>query len=382
MPKDFVTAPIFPPKKQTGPRELMIRDVKWTIGVSEPNTEQTPSPAFDIRHGRACFTLLSFRDPNKPDLSIKFSMNEFCKRYADTQGGRYSRDLLDVILNLRKTWICRTFPNGDMHKFTILGSVDIHEKIPTTKSSQLVKQAELCLDRISLHPDFFALLLYTARIRIDVLNSITSPLAQAIYSFIPSRAVHHKKDKPFEITASNLLEQLGETVSPSKRTRRAKFANKRDGRISIIDQLDGLELVNGNLRVDIAETTDKSDWKLLFWVEKAKEIVLPVPKKLHSRNSGLLNLYLEYRGDKKSFDRLMKRKTPLNSYQEELLQMAGIDYTGSEDFLIMAKTIISQGHFNMILAEIKNDVIEGQQKIDNPAKVLNYRLRYAVKNPS
>ena len=60
VPKDFVTAPIFPPKKQIGPRELMIRDVKWTIGVSEPNTEQTPSPAFDIRHGERVLPCFPF----------------------------------------------------------------------------------------------------------------------------------------------------------------------------------------------------------------------------------------------------------------------------------------------------------------------------------
>ena len=196
VPKDFISAPLFPARKQSEPRELMVRGVKWEIGIPEPNTEQTPSPAFDIRHARACFSLLSFRDPNKPELNINFSMNEFCKRYADTQGGRYSRDLLDIILDLRKTWICRTLPNGDLHKCTILGFVSIHEKFPRKKNSELANQRELWLDRVSLHPDFFALLKEVARIRIDVLNSITSPFAQAIYSENGAFTAVHTRNHP------------------------------------------------------------------------------------------------------------------------------------------------------------------------------------------
>jgi len=384
VPKDFVTAPLFPSKKQKEPREIMVGDVKWEIGIPEPSTDQTPSPALDISHLRACFTLLSFRDPSKPELDIHFSMNEFCKRYADSRGGRYGRELLDIILNLRKTWISRTLPNGDLHEFTILGRVDVYRKIPRKKNTKLANpnQRELWLDCVTLHPYFFTILVDTARIRLDVLNSITSRLAQSIYSYIPSRAVHHTKTDPFEITATKLLEQLAENVPPHKSRRLEKFKGAKKDRKSVIEQLDGLELINGRLRVDIAQTADKSDWKLLFWAEDVKQIETLPKVAVKGSQSKLLNFYINHRGTKQQFNQLMKKCTPLDYYQTDMLKMAGIDYKGSESFFEMVKAIIGEGHFNMILAEFKNDVNEGRSGIKEPAKVLNLRLMYAIENPS
>jgi len=33
VPRDFMTAPIFPAKKQDKPRSLMVGDVQWRIGA-------------------------------------------------------------------------------------------------------------------------------------------------------------------------------------------------------------------------------------------------------------------------------------------------------------------------------------------------------------
>ena len=376
VPKDFVTSPIFPARKQIEPRELMVGDVKWTIGVEHP-TKRRVSPALDMRHARACFTLLSFRD--QPGLKVHFSMNDFCRRYASSQGGRYSRDILNVIFDLQDTWIARTLPDGTIERFTILEGISISERVIRKRNSNLAltKQYELWLDYVTLNEKFFSLLTQTARIRIDVLNSIRTPLVQAIYSFIPSRAVHHNLNDPFEITATKLLEQLNETVPDKRADRKKKFANKRDGRASILEQLDGIELINGKLRVDITETTNDTDWKLLFWVE---DITNSVPAPLIS-NSKLLDAFITSgRGDKRYFDSLMKSKTDLNYYHTDMLATVGIKIEPIEEFLTMVKAIIGNGFFEAILAEVKSDILEGNIKIENPAKLLNYRLIRAIKN--
>ena len=65
---------------------------------------------------------------------------------------------------------------------------------------------------ISKKARFFTLLTRwekLAYIRLDILNSISSPLARCLYAFLPSRAWHHGKDNPFEITLTRLLDQVG-----------------------------------------------------------------------------------------------------------------------------------------------------------------------------
>ena len=58
-----------------------------------------------MRHARAIFTLLSFRDDeNYPDTrEIRFPMNEFCRRYAKSTGGRYMRDIKNIVSVVRDT---------------------------------------------------------------------------------------------------------------------------------------------------------------------------------------------------------------------------------------------------------------------------------------
>lgn len=351
VPKDFITNPIFPAKKQTGQRVVKLRDKKnnlktYKIGGIHPIDER-PTPALDIRHFRVLLCLLSFCEKDKPSRVINLSMNELARRFADNNGGVYNRNLKVLLADLTQCWF--TIEQCDSDKRTrdyrILSSVETSSMTPRRKDSKLAKnnQQELWLETVELHEKFYEFLTDVAelaRIRLDILNSIKTPIAQTIYSYIPSRAVHHSKDNPFEITASNLLEQLGENIPKEKRDRKKKFAKKRDGRPSIIEQLDGLELVNGTLCVDISETADKTDWKLLFWAEGVSETTQSLPYSSSSQ-SKLLEAYLASgRGDKKEFDRLMKLKSPLHAYHTDLLEQSGINYHDSMDFLMMVLTIM------------------------------------------
>lgn len=106
VPRELVVAPFFAAVKQTKPRELVIDGKKWAIGIAHP-TKRRESPALDMRHARACFALLTFRDRLHDGRTIHFSMNEFCKRYAKSQGGRFARDVLNLLYDLQETFVSR-----------------------------------------------------------------------------------------------------------------------------------------------------------------------------------------------------------------------------------------------------------------------------------
>ena len=387
VPKDFVTAPLFPAKKQGGPRTVILNNYQYDIGGFNPlDEDDTTIPALDIRHGRACFNILSFNHTLGDNLTSRFSLNEFCRRYANSNGGRYSRDARKLLSDLTKCWFRITYPDGKELSYRILERVVVERNFPRRKDSKLAKskQMELWLDEVQFSKEFHQFLTKVAalaRIRIDVLNSITSPLAQAIYTYIPSRAIHATKETPFKITATNLLQQVGENVPSYKSKRKEKFHKPNKDRKTVIQQLDGLELINGKFRVSIEETGDKTDYNLLFWAEDVTETTTPLPKP--GGQSKLLDAYLASgRGDKKQFDRLMKSKKPLHSYHEDLLEQSGINYRDSTDFLMMVLTIIGPRHFQTILAELKGDILQpGSSGIKDPRGVLIHRLLNAIKHP-
>lgn len=353
----------------------MVDGRKWVIGAGHP-TKRRGSPALDMRHGRAAFALLSFRNRLKNGRDIHFSMNEFCHRYAASQGGRYARDILNILFDLQETWVRRELNNGDVEQFTIIGEIKIHQKAVKRKDVHLAVQGqhELWLDRVSLSPEFFHLLERwetLARMRLDVLTSISSPLAQAIYTYIPSRAVHHTKDNPFSITLTNVLEQIGATVPKYKSRRYEKFTKNNN---SIISQLDSLEIMGGVLRVGIQETRDKSDYKLIIWSEKSD--MPKLPDKL--RKSAILQAWLESGRSKTEFDRRAKKAKELSSYHEELLNKAGVEIKGNERFFNLACALLGEGMFQDVLAQAKTDAVEGDPG-NSPTKRIIYRLMHTIK---
>ena len=375
VPRDFVTAPFFAAARQTEPRVLIINDVKWVIGDAHP-TGRAASPALDMRHGRACFTLLSFRDRMQNGREIRFSMNEFCRRYAQSRGGRYSREILDLLFDLRETWVRRESADGTIERFTIIGDIKTLEKPLRRREAirALTEQGEFWLDRISLSPEFFGLLQQwerLARIRLDVLTSMTSPTAQAIYTFLPSRAVHHAESDPFAIRLATLLEQVSHPVPPHKSVRKKIFTQNR---FSILSQLDGKEILNGILRVSLADTKDASDYNLLAWVEKDG---VPSPDQPPICNSKLLEAWRAAGRSKQAFDQRLKYIQPLSFYARELMERASVAIDGNERFFEMAAALLGN-RFEAIVCEAKTDAVEGDPG-RTPTGRLIYRLVESVR---
>ena len=388
VPRDWLKAVIWPARRPTETRVVHIDDKKYEIGGFNPlDKDDKTIPTFSIKHGGVCYNILSFYDQlDRPeDGKAHFSMNEFCLRYANSNGGRYSRDIRLLFSDLTKGFFRVTAPDEDPKTYRILERIAISDRYPRRKDSKLIKegQMELWLDEVQFSKEFLDFMIKVAergRIRVDVLKSISSLPAKCIYTYAPSRAVHHTEHNPWEINATNLLVEINEPVPEGKKRRKAKFVGKRDGRPSIIEQLDGAKLMNGRLRVGIAETKDKSDWKLLFWAEDVTDNVVSVPS-LASKSKLLDAFMASGKGDKKEFNRVVKDRAPLSDYEVELLHNSGIHYGESEQFLEMVKVIIGAGRFQTILAEIKGNILEPNSKIKNPAKILNHRLMEAV-NPN
>jgi hypothetical protein len=377
VPREFVTQPFFPARKQTTPRVLEFGGVRWTIGAPRPDQRQL-SPAMDIRHGRLCFALLSFRERGEDaPRAIRFSLNELAHRLATANNGTYSRQLLELLFDLRDTWVRLDHQDGSSEQFSIIESIRVNTK-PVRRSDALAalsRQGELWLDFVNLSPEFFGLLnriQMQAGIRLDVLNSISSPTAQTIYTYLPSRAVHHGAGDPFEITLTTLMQQIGLNVPKQKSIRREVFTQNSS---SIIDQLNGAETLTGVLHVGLTETNDGTDYKLRAWVERTASIV---PAALPER--GLLKAWKASGRSKLDFDERIRAGRPLTDHQVYLIERSGAELVTNERFFRMAAALL--GHrFETILAEAKGDALEGRPA-RNPTGRLIWRLMDAVKKPA
>ena len=106
-PRDYFLGPVFAATKQIGAREVTIGERRYQVGGFHHLRRNLCPPALDVRHARAIFSLLSFRDPFNDDGTrlIRFSFNVFCRRYARTNGGRYSRDIAHVLADLLDSYI-------------------------------------------------------------------------------------------------------------------------------------------------------------------------------------------------------------------------------------------------------------------------------------
>jgi len=376
VPQEFIKNPFFAAVKQTKPREIMIDGRRWAIGIAHP-TKRRESPALDMRHARACFALLSFRDESEDGRTIHFSMNEFCKRYAKSQGGRYARDILNLLYDLQETFVAREIEDDKIEYFQILGEIYIHQKAARRRDALLAisEQGEMWLDRVSLSPEFFGMMKRweeLARIRLDVLNSLRSPKAQAIYTYIPSRAIHHGKDSPFQITARNVLQQIGAPVPEQKSKRKEVFTQNKH---SILSQLDGAEITNGSkLRVALENTKGGSDVKLIFWTEKEEqgsEVVQP-PKTTKTLDAWVLS-----GRSQTAYEQRLKRRKPLSEYHRELLERSKVEIEGNERFFENATALLGN-QMDMILSEAKGDALEGDAG-NNPTGRMIYRILEAIK---
>jgi hypothetical protein len=381
-PQDYFLGPFFAATRQNGPREVTIGEKRYQVGGFHPLKQGYLPPALDVRHGRAIFTLLSFRDPYENSRRIRFSLNEFCRRYANSNGGRYFRDIRQILGELIDSFIQVTdLKTGYYHQYRLIDYIDIKGKVIRRKDSSLAasSQTELWFHGCDLSEEFYSLLGRVAELqhlKLKVFNSIRSPLAQSIYLYIPSRAFHRAEDDPFEITLTKLLEQVSFRIPRQKQRRHQIFTQHANEGRSIIQQLDGLETWSGRFRVALKETDDKSDWKLLSWMERTRE-----KPKLEESNSKMIAAYLQSGRPRELLEQALAEIKTLTDYEEELLKAAIVDIERNRRFFEMAKAILREARFVSILAEAKADMLEGRPaKKSNTARLI-HRIMEAVGAP-
>jgi hypothetical protein len=381
-PKDYFLGPIFAATKQTGSRQVTIGDRRYQIGGFHPMDPDAHPPALDVRHARAIFSLLSFRDPFENTRLIQFSFNEFCRRYAQSNGGRYARAIKRLLRDLMDSYIRITdTKTGIAHSYRLIERVDIEDRPVRRRDARLAKspyQLEMWFNGCTLSLEFAGILNDIAELqhlKLNVFTAIRSPLAQAIYLYIPSRAYHHSAAKPFEIAATRLLEQVSFRVPPHKSVRRRVFCKHEDKGRSVLQQLDGLETLSGRFRVSLCETNDKADWKLQAWVESTPRL------KLAHGTSKLVDAYLKSGRPREFLDRALNNVHPLTDYECELLKTANVEIDKNRRFFEMAKAILKDARFAGLLGEAKGDEIEGRKATKSPTARLIYRIMEAVSAP-
>ncbi len=377
-PRDYFLGPVFAAAKQTGPREVTIADRRYLIGGFHPMRRNLKPPALDVRHARAIFSLLSFRDPFEDTRLLRFSFNEFCRRYARTNGGRYARAISEIVADLLDSYIRVTdLKTGIAHEYRLIEHIDIEKRPIRRRDSSLAKSAqlEMWFNGCTLSPEFYGLLhriTELQHLKLDVFTSIRSPLAQAIYLYIPSRAHHHSADNPFEISLKKLLEQVS-FPDPLQKNRRHKLFSQNSH--PILKQLDGVETLSGRFRVALVETQDGTDWKLLAWIEKT-------PKRTGQGNSKLIKAYLDSGRSREHLDIALANISPLSDYERELLASANVEVARNQRFFELAKAILGTARFTGLLAEAKGDVLEERKATKNPTARLIFRIMETVSAPA
>jgi hypothetical protein len=388
-PKDYFLGPVFAASKQSGPRIVIIGTNRYEVGGFHPlmRTTQVP-PALDVRHARAIFTMLSFRDPydESGNRLIRFSMTEFCRRYARTNGGRYSRDIKYILQELLNSYIrVVDLTTNEGHIYRLIEDLDIHEKPIRRRDAKAAtdRQYEIWFNGCTLSREFYGLLNRIAELQylnLRVFTSIRSPLAQAIYLYIPSRADHRGENDPFEINLKKLLEQVSfrppDKIPRQKNRRRQIFTQHESEGRSIMQQLDGLETLRGRFRVRLAETSDGTDWKLLSWVEKSER-----KPALDASESKMVAAYLKSGRPPELLAQAFAEPTVLSTYELDLLRAAKIEVGRCARFLEKAKALLRVERFDELLAEAKNNEQEGRKARLNQTARLIHRIMEAIKAP-
>ena len=381
-PKDYFLGPVFAAVPQTGSRQVEIAHRRYQIGGCHPMGGNEHTPALDVRHARVVFSLLSFRDESFDEDGtrlIRFSFNELCRRYARTNGGRYAREIKKLVRQIMDSYIRITdIQTNISHSYRLIERIDTEERPPRRRDSKLARsnQTELWFNGCVLSPEFAGLLSRISELqhlRLDVFNSIRSPLAQSIYLYIPSRACHRRKHNPFEISLKLLLEQVSFPVPHQKCRRHKLFTQHADKGRSILQQLDGLPTLKSIFHVDLAQMSDGSDWKLLAWVEGGKS--------QEERTLSKLDIaFLASGRSRKELAQVRANIRSLSDYEIYLLEKADVRLEGNERCFKVAKVMLPQAQFHTLLAEAKNDAQEGRKAKTNPTARLIWRLREAIQH--
>ena len=391
VPRDWLNGPVFSPKKQVAIREVAVNKNIWRMGIPNPLTSE-PSAQIDMTHVRVLLGVLSFWKGENP---MSMSIRELARRASGSFGGAYFKLLRQKLGDLRDYWIGVELESGEKRMFPALSRIEITARNVRSKKPEkqqtlalddwaVVKREQgkdtsgthVQLDNVALAPEFVELLMdwtQLMHVRLDVMRSLTSDLAQAIYLYIPSRAVHHTKEDPWKITLSALFEQLDMPVPPSKSVRKKILTQHKK---SVLRQLNDVPVLKGFLKVGLRLNKDKTDWLFLAWVETSDKL-----PDFRSSDSALVDAWRKSGRPETELAKVLRTVLPdLPDDTRHLAEIARVDLEKIERFLRICILLLGKNKLLRMLAELKVEVIEGRGP-HNPTGTLIWRLLNEIEQP-
>ena len=356
-PVVYAKNPIFAVRKVPGPRVVHLSDgTVIKIGGNLIDKDRK-APALTIQHLKLLLILLLFRKRQQwrkdiPDGRVLFSFLGITQEFANSRSGPMNKRIKQLFVELKTTEIETILPGGRQGYINpIINDYEIITKYRRMgKDGEM--QAELFLEYAEFHKRFLDLLWNAIPFDLEQFQKITSPTAQAIFAYIPSRATHRTQDDPFPISMTKLLTDVGANV-PREKGERKRIFTQND--TPILKQLDGARTKQGVLRVRMVLSKDKADYVLHFWEEPAQE---KLPKRVAKHKGQFYQLWIKSGGIEDKYWKLAGRRSEINGYEEEMLQVARIKVHGNKRAFLLAKSLIGESAFDEVLAECKSCQLE------------------------
>lgn len=371
VPKDWLTNPLFLAGEQPPGRCVLFRGTEWTMGIPNPFKSSEPSSRIDFNHIRLFIALLSLRFPGLP--TINASIRQICAAYGWPHGSTQRRLIKGMIHDLRNYWIRVTDVSASkILEFSLIHGVALEKELGAQTSSG-ERQVREFVDDLRIHPHFETMLQDVERIlhvRVDVLNSLPTNTARALYLYIPSRAIHQLNGHSrWSIRTQTLLEQVGVACPPHPSL--VKRVLDRS-----VAPLDGVGLLGPILRCNIVYDKPKNPC-IEFWTERRE------PKKSFAdsviEKDGVLVSILKAQGWSTAQIRTrLQEHARVPSHILERLNRCSVNTDRDQVFLEIACTLIGVDKFEFIVSDLYQDVIGGKLS-GSASAILNHRLKDAVK---
>ena len=373
VPKDFVTAPLFPAVLQDAPRELSVGDRKYTIGYKDNRLWKIGIPkAFDIRHGRMIFLLLSLMHKTNgvPKGEIdSATIYKLCMMYYGAAGKKNYEMVEEILGELKGIVVDITGKDGVRETFTVLQFDSVEDHLDS-KGRVLRKRRTVKKMRFSEEFNRYFIDCERLYIRVDVLCSLKSAVAASIYTYIPSRAHHHTLCTPFRISFTNLIEQItGGKRSYKYKTERLRYflddrSDEGKGKKDVFAELDGREIRSGILRSRYEDAGD--DYNAIFWTEKHTETTSNAETSIREllKKAGISDVkYTAW-----------MNKGEISEYGRAKLEALSIDVDKNLKFYLLCQNILGEMFFDSVVGQVSSEHKSGSN-MESTEKILAYRLR-------
>jgi hypothetical protein len=224
---------------------------------------------------------------------------------------------------------------------------------------------------LTLTEDFQPLLEKTIGIDLGIIKTINSKLGKNIYIYIVARGAQRTKEDPWQINLTTLYEKLG-IKDKDVRYKSTRLKKLTQGKNPILAKLDNSRTIDSRiLHVEISETRDKSDYKLICWAEE---------NKANSKTLSKMEAeWISYGGSRTFYlDRMKKARTEIEYEYIRIMAIIGIEREDLENAHLLAVwcrliSLCSGVHpkiFPEVLSELKASKLESKTIFDNPGGIL------------